>query len=292
MDHSPNKAYARYVSSLNRGASCGHVVFVLFNVYKGPVPGTSYLHNTHDPDGKPRRSYAQYRLPVFQEFTLRSLANQTSDNFVVGFLYEKSTVWKAGQLQSVEAEASRRLAVPFELVPIDAIDFTRNYRSGFWARRPAEERAVVHHVDPDKPLLVTYLDGDDLLHEEYVARIQKQKVDPHTQVICCPHGYMYHARRGAIRPWWRPNPKVQPPFFTLRYPTAKMFLEGRRWDGGPGRHLYVAQKLRSVSTGGRLWAQTCHGGNDSTGYATPPASPDLPSDLAAETLRAMGMGQQ
>lgn len=294
MDPSPHRNYAEFVSDLHRDDDVAHAVVILFNIYRGPVvvKGAKYLDGTHDPDGRPNRKFWKARLPIFKESTLRSLANQSSDNFFVVWLYERTTDFPEGLLEKFADEVQAELGVPFELAPIDPVDFTVDYEHAFWKRREFEEAAVRKHAGSSQVLYVTYLDGDDLLHTHYVKTMQAQErhIAKDTQVICVPNGFMYASGKRRIRAWDRGPKGTQPPFFTLRYRTER-YLAGQRHDGGPGRHLWVAHRLKSWKVPKRLFAQHCHGRNDTTAYNNGLESPDI-KGKEAENLIVNAFGQR
>lgn len=294
MAPSTSRAYAEFVSDLHRDDAIAHAVVILFNIYRGPanVNGTQYLKGTHDADGRPNREFWRSRIPVFKESTLRSLANQSSDNFFVVWLYEQTTDFPEGFLEEFQAEVQAELGVPFELAPIDPVDFTRDYQHAFWKRRIYEESAIRRHIGSSSTLYITYLDGDDLLHRDYVCCMQEQesRAPEDTQVICVPNGFIYASATNRIRVWDRAPKKTQPPFFTLRYKSAH-YLGGQRLDGGPGRHLWVAGSLKPWVVHERMFAQHCHGLNDSTAYFSGTPSPDLSGD-GARRLITQGFGQR
>jgi hypothetical protein len=152
---------------------------------------------------------------------------------------------------------------------------------GSWFLSP-EEAAIRRWWTGQPGLLVTYLDGDDLLHRDHCRRVQAAEVPDDTQVVCAPLGYLYDSPRERIAPYARPGGR-QPPFFTLRY-RAVDFFAGVRWHGGPGRHLYVAEHLRAVTLTERLWAQHVHAANDSTRWR----GPELGGEERVRVLRALG----
>ena len=223
---------------------------------------------------------------------MRSLANQGSNNFFVVWLYEKTTEFPVGLLEAFQADAQAELGVPFELAPIEPVDFTQDYEHAFWRRRVHEEEAVRRHVGSSRTLDITYLDGDDLLHRSFVESLQNQEaaMPNDTQVICAPDGFLYASGPKRIRTWGHGRKSTQPPFFTLRY-NSSHYLGGGRLDGGPGRHLWVAKRLKPWHVRERLWAQHCHGLNDSTDYANGRPSADYPAAQARELI-VTGFGQR
>ncbi len=278
--------YAAYVFELNKPRDTAHAIVVLYNVYRGPVPGTRYLAGTHEQNGTPNRQFADSRLPIFFDYTLRSLANQASDNFFVVFMYERRTRFRVSSPEEILRKAESEIDVPFALAPIPPIDFSTDYRRAFWRRRDSEEAAIRRFAGDRKRLLVTYLDGDDLLHTDYVEAVQGA-MPPGLQCLGIPGGFMYSSTTDRIRKWDRRAPRM-PPFFTLQY-EASAFLRGQRLYGGPGRHLYVNDHLRSSVLARRLFAQHVHGRNDSTAYAMPHLHPDLTGKKRAEVLRSLGI---
>lgn len=278
--------YAEYVFELNRHEDVAHAIVVLYNVYRGPVPGTAYLRGTHDRDGVPNRRFANSRLAPFFDYTLKSLSNQGSDNFFVVFMYERRTQFAGTTPRGIAQRAAAGLHVPFALAPIAPIDFTRDYRRAFWRRRQGEEDAIRRYAKGKKRLLITYLDGDDLLHTDYVGTVQAE-LDAKTECLALPGGFMFSSDTRQIRPWDRLPPRT-PPFFTLQYQT-KDYLAGRRLYGGPGRHLYVREHLRSRVCAQRLFAQHVHGANDSTAYRMPRMHPDLTGHTRDAALRCFAL---
>lgn len=239
--------------------SITHVVTVLYNCYRGPTPNGRYLTRALGACGAVRAEFARERLPLFQKFVLPSLRGQISRRFHLLVLLDDAV--GIPDVRERLRAAMDGIGLTQHLVAIPAIDFRQDYDNAFWRARSGEDAVLGELCVDAKSLYVTYLDSDDMLRDDYVARVQDARVGRDTQVILVPNGYVLDSRRRRLAACWYRSP----PFYTLTYSTQEYFA-GHRHHGGRGRHIEVAARLRAVTVNERLYMQHIHGGNDSSRF--------------------------
>lgn len=197
------------------------------------------------------------RIEVFKKTTLKSLANQNNQQFVLWLTFrpeefenplvdEISKAVQAEGLQFIMTfdglmytddkfvggfknryanarrvwRTSRRLKKPWREVVGNVAELFKNKNGDLVERLERSLAFIADAVHTSDLVLLTRLDSDDMLHEDAVEAIQQAIHMPSVEAVLLRKGYILNTDTGELAEW---NPTTNPPFFTLVFAT-KTFL--------------------------------------------------------------------
>lgn len=182
--------------------------------------------------------WIEKRINIFREFTLKSLINQSQQDFLALLQYEEKTeesIWQA--------------LSKFPPLP-DNIEFVR---AGKYEDR------ILKYVGDSPEFYIARIDSDDMYHQSFMKLLHEyQPGSEHVAVLIPQDGYIYDSINHRLAHWSH----YSPPFYTLIYQTSD-FLRRIRYKliGGhskmirfnheilpPGYFMVVVHRENSVTS--------------------------------------------
>lgn len=156
------------------------------------------------------------RIGIFRTFTLRSLLNQTNQDFL-------AVVKLAGGCSDiVEDELSKHEPMPENVRFGTSIESTR---------------CINAYLEGADELFIARIDSDDLYHMTFVQQLHDHVPQQDTVALVNQEGYLWDAVQGQMVPVFHHSPSV----YVFRYAAAD-FLAGQRVViPGKGTHGYVTE---------------------------------------------------
>jgi len=235
------------------------------------------------------------RIKIFKQFVIPSLLSQTSKNF---------TLWISWRHEDRNNSQVKELK--------EYLDNIKEFKSVFtycgvcfWddkypdniARARLAEAVHGSLADLFEPIGVTdyvYMTiqpSDDCYHKEMVEQIQSafEKM-PDIQALGFKRGYMMNYQTKELAEY---NPKTNPPFFTIKFPTP-VFIEPFKhidYTGPYKSHEYLGDKLKLGLIEQRGFIVGCHGENISTHFNHPFKGATLETWLRDKVLEEFGLNK-
>lgn len=238
------------------------------------------------------------RIEIFKQYTLRSLLNQTSKNFVTWITFRPQE--RNNPLVKELEVYLDALNFPFiftfdglmyaddKFFPRfrDRIPFIKRTLRGFWRAKRFDwfalydicrdknaslKKRLTSSLDVLRPIFrrtdfvyLTRIDSDDIFHKDVVKLIQQIK--PQHKAITIRKGYIYNRITRELSEW---NPTTNPPFHTIIFPyevffDAEKYLE---YMGGYRTHEDVTKLYDYIKLKGHLYCVLTHSWNISTNYS-------------------------
>ncbi|WP_432401138.1 glycosyltransferase [Wukongibacter sp. M2B1] len=138
------------------------------------------------------KEWIDYRMDIFNKFTLQSLKKQTNQNFLALVRYAEKTE------DLINNALSKYKSLPSN------INFIRN--------KEHEDIINASIVGYDYLYLVR-LDCDDMYHKTFIQQLHEYKPKKETRVLVNQKGYVYDSINNRLGNWYY----VSPPFYTLIY---------------------------------------------------------------------------
>jgi hypothetical protein len=110
------------------------------------------------------------RLSIFMKFTLKSLLNQTNQNYLAFIVYHDSSK------QLIERGLQKYPPLPFNINFVSASQY---------------EAAVIAALKGYKFFYELHLYSDDAYRSDYIEYLYRYKPKPQTKVLVCQNGYIY-----------------------------------------------------------------------------------------------------
>lgn len=148
------------------------------------------------------KEWIDYRINIFMNYTLKSLKNQTNQNFNAYIRYEPSTEYL------IKKAISKYQPLP------DNIQFvtTREYNN-----------IVLKNIRGYKFLYEVTISSDDMYHKSFIQQIFDYKPKYNTKILICQNGYIYDSVQKRIAPYFNHSSS----FNCLIYNTID-YLNGKR----------------------------------------------------------------
>ncbi len=246
--------------------------------------------------GTPFRNdeWLMYRIKIFQEYTLKSLMNQTEKGFVLwlSFTENELNTKPIESLGRILQKSGLRFVFTFDGLMYwddkfggNAWEQTKNFlriirrcwrNKTFnefftlmreWRKNEKKNNTLKEGLfnslvmlwkftDGEKWVYFTRLDSDDLLHKD-VAKII-QSIPPRFRgAITMRNGYVYDKENDRLAEW---NPLTNPPFHTILFP-VDVFFEAQRhleyYDGFKS-HEDIPRIFHATSIGDGLYCVLVH----------------------------------
>lgn len=183
------------------------------------------------------KEWIDYRIDIFMKFTMKSLKQQTNQDFQAFILYEKES-------EVILKEALAK----YEKLP-DNIQFTTL----------KESKQIADNIRGYDFLYLVRIDSDDMYHKSYIQKLHDYMPKEETQVLINQNGYLYDSLNHRLSKYYNESPSP----YTLIYKT-KDYLANFRYKlqgGHPG-----AIKLPHEIMDGINFVVTVHAQNTSTQF--------------------------
>lgn len=169
--------------------------------------------NTHRfTDKRLTKEWIDERIAIFNKFTLRSLRNQTNQDFITHVNYDPVT-------ESLIKNALEN----YEQLPDNVMFVTPHKRN------------IIDRLDGYDSLYIVRIDSDNLYHQSFIQQLHDHKPKDETQVLINQKGYVYDSVKNKLATYFQ----VSPSFYTLVY-KAEDYLKGIRHTI-PGTHAAAIQ---------------------------------------------------
>lgn len=193
------------------------------------------LFNTvgHTPE-RLTEEWIEYRINIFERYTLQSLKNQTNQDFEVYLCCDVTT------MPTINACLGRRKSLPSNI----HFDTTNNNNND--VKRDIKNYDVLYHIR---------LDSDNLYQKGFIQRLHDYVPKEDTQVIISQNGYVYDIRDDSLAPYFQKSP----PFYAFIY-KVQDFIDGFRYKTPLG-HTKIINCWRYEFIEGNNYIVSLHGKN-------------------------------
>lgn len=148
------------------------------------------------------KEWIDYRMFIFNKFTLQSLKKQTNQNFLVLVRYDKKTT-----------SLINNALCYFETLPPNILFISNNkYQS-----------TIRKNILGYDYLYLVQLDCDDMYHKTFINQLHEYTPKKGTEVLINQNGYVYDSINNRLGYWYHKSP----PFYTTINP-VKDYLKGKR----------------------------------------------------------------
>ncbi|MGM0876113.1 MAG: glycosyltransferase [Bacillota bacterium] len=162
--------------------------------------------------------WINYRMSIFMQYTLKSLINQTNQNFITLIQYAEST----------EKLIKQALAI-YEPLP-DNVQFVPH---------KSHNDQIKEQISGYQYLYLVRLDCDDTYHKTFIQQLIDYQPKKSTQALINQNGYVYDSINNRIAPFRH----FSPPFYTLIYKTQD-FINGKRYKfNGHGKVITLKYEI-------------------------------------------------
>ncbi|AKL95220.1 putative rhamnosyl transferase [Clostridium aceticum] len=148
------------------------------------------------------KDWIDYRMDIFNKFTLQSLKKQTNQDFLVLVRYAEKTT------DLIKGALSHYPTLP------NNIRFIENEKY---------ESIIEKSIKGYEFLYLVRLDCDDVYHKTFINQLHEYKPKKNTRALINQKGYVYDSVNHRLGNWYY----VSPPFYTLIY-KVKDYLAGER----------------------------------------------------------------
>lgn len=173
------------------------------------------------------------RMDIFDRYTLRSMKNQSNQEFEAHFLIDPKSE------QTVKQVLSERESLPSNVF--------------FLSNKESEERTA-NEVRKYPLFYWVRLDSDNMFEKNYIKRLYDYNPKPETKALISREGYMYSEALDMLIFYKHHSP----PFFTLIY-DSKEYLDGKRYEHKS--HCEIDQKFNYEILDGYNFLISSHGNN-------------------------------
>jgi len=148
------------------------------------------------------KPWIDYRISIFNKFTLKSLKKQTNQNFLTLVRYDDKTK------NLIKDALSKHEALPNNVKFITATEY---------------ENIIKKEISGYDYLYLVQLDCDDMYHKTFIQQLHDYNPNKDTQVLINQKGYVYDSINNRLGHWYY----LSPPFYTT-INKVKDYLDGKR----------------------------------------------------------------
>ncbi|PYZ95884.1 hypothetical protein CR205_16020 [Alteribacter lacisalsi] len=199
-------------------------------------------------DERLSREWIANRLSIFNRFTLRSLKNQTNQNFTALVAYDKRS-------EAIINDELEKYDIPDNVVFVSGKEID-----------PLMDRMVAEC----EYVLFARIDSDDMYHADVVDELHKKDIREDTEMILNQDGYLYDEGNNQLAYVHFPSP----PFYTQVYKSSD-FLAGKRFE--TKSHRDISSFNWELLNSNRNYIVIIHGQNTSTRFK-PKSEDDVITD--------------
>ncbi|MCM1989301.1 glycosyltransferase family A protein [Oceanirhabdus seepicola] len=180
------------------------------------------------------KEWIENRIDIFMNYTLKSLKNQTNQNFLARVIYHHST----------EKIVKQTLA-KYDELPNNVKFLTRKQYN----------QDILEVIKGHDYLYFVRLDSDDMYHKSYIQKLHDYQPKKETKALINQKGYVYDSINNRLIEFFHKSP----PFFTFIFKVEE-FLSGVRWYKTEHGHTGVI-KLPHEILQGRNYIFHAHNNN-------------------------------
>lgn len=158
--------------------------------------------NSRETSVSRKKDWIDYRMSIFNDFTLQSLRKQTNQDFIALIRYRSSTKGL------IDDALSNYPPHPSNIIFIGKKKY---------------DNAIKEHAKGYEHLYLVRLDCDDMYHKSFIQQLHDYKPKKNTKALINQKGYVYDYINNRIGNWYYNSP----PFYTLIYKT-KNYIAGER----------------------------------------------------------------
>ncbi|AOY76983.1 glycosyltransferase [Clostridium formicaceticum] len=148
------------------------------------------------------KAWIDYRMSIFNKFTLQSLKKQMNQEFLTLVRYDKNTK------NLIKAALSNYAPLPTNIKFIAS---------------DAYENIIKKNIIGYDKLYLVQLDCDDMYHKTFIDQLHAYRPKEGTQVLINQKGYVYDSINHRLGHWYY----LSPPFY-VTVNKVKDYLEGKR----------------------------------------------------------------
>lgn len=149
------------------------------------------------------QEWLEYRLDIFEKYTLKSLKNQSNQDFRVYLCCEEST------MPMIRAYLDKKPPLP------NNIQFDTIVHNEMDIKKDIMQYDFLYHIR---------LDSDNLYHQDFIQKLYDYVPKEETQVIISQNGYVYDTRDDSLAPYFQKSP----PFYAFIY-KVQDYIDGFRY---------------------------------------------------------------
>ncbi|OIJ10400.1 hypothetical protein BKP37_17825 [Anaerobacillus alkalilacustris] len=196
------------------------------------------FNNRNVPKGKTKK-WIEARIKIFQNFTLRSLKNQTSQDFLCILRFDDQT---GGIIKNA---LNKYPELPENII---------------FSPDTEANKKINNYIEGSDYFYLVRLDSDDMYHKTYIQQLHDYNPKPSTEVLINKGGYIFDINRSLLKETFRKSP----PFYTLIYKTGEYKIGHRKKlvGGHPG-----AIKFKHEIINKKNYVITIHGHNKSSKFS-------------------------
>lgn len=194
------------------------------------------IFNTHNrtPD-RFTKEWIEYRIDIFERYTLQSIKEQTNQDFRVYLCCEKIT------MPIIHECLAKREPLP-DNVRFDTI--------------PNNNKDILKYIEKYDYLYHIRLDSDNLYQKDFIQKLYDYRPKEDTEVIISQNGYVYDTRDACLASYFQKSP----PFYAFIYKVQE-YKNGFRYNT-PGGHRMVIKLWKYELLDGANYMITLHGKNE------------------------------
>lgn len=180
------------------------------------------------------KEWIEYRISIFDKYTLKSIKAQTNQNFRVYLSCEKVT------MPIINECLAKREPLPNNVI---------------FGTNGSNNKELLRYINNYDYFYQVRLDSDNLYQKDFIQKLYDYVPKEDTQVIISQSGYVYDAETDALAPYFQKSP----PFYTFIYKVDE-YKKGFRYVI-PGGHRMVIKLLKNELIMGANYIVLLHGKN-------------------------------
>lgn len=180
------------------------------------------------------QSWIEYRLDIFEKYTLKSLKNQSNQDFRVYLCCEGSTI------PVIKSCLKKRASLPVNIYFDTIANNERDVKAALL------QYDLLYHIR---------LDSDNLYQQDFIQKLYHYVPKEKTQVIISQYGYVYDIRDDSLAPYFQKSP----PFYAFIY-KAQDYINGFRYHTPLG-HSRIINWWQYEFIDGSNYIVSLHGKN-------------------------------
>lgn len=164
---------------------------------------TSFNEMRYDPK-RLSQEWIDYRMKIFMLYTLKSLKQQTNQNFLQLLKYDPQSE------EQIQKSLSQYDKLPAN---IRFVRYSDEYKQEF-----------INYIQGSRQFYLTRLDSDNLYQHEFIEQLHQYQPNENTEVLINQHGYIYDVTSKRLAHFYH----FSPSFYSLIYNTDD-YLNGKRY---------------------------------------------------------------
>lgn len=215
-------------------------------------------------DGFRGQEWYDYRVKIFEEFTLKSLVNQSCKDFIlwISFRPNEKENPTTKKLEESLKESGLKFILTFDGVMMYD-DRGVEHNEDLVERMQRSLGVIKDKEGSDKWVYVTGLGSDDMLEQDAIKEIQEQKPKMRGATYYL-NGYIINTRSKQLARWVRSTSCSK---YTIMYPGEIFYDAKKHMEYETNKsHEDIPQEYDATLLQDGRYACTVHGANISTGW--------------------------